>query len=163
MFLLILEREEGRQREKHQREKHRLVASIHALTGDHTHNLGVCPDQGWNPQPSVVWGGTPNAEPPSQSEILILTCGHSFSLTAPPLHLSCCCVFDRSFFILIRIHHSKWIINIFVKLQFRGVLGGRGQRLALGHMNSILKNMPRDSPGVKCVCFWACSMSAGIW
>ena len=43
---LILEREEGRERNVDVRETHQLVASCIYPTGDHTGNLDMCPDQG---------------------------------------------------------------------------------------------------------------------
>ena len=64
-FLEIEEgKEEGRERNIHLREKHWLVTYthpnwglymcrlqiLHTWTGDHTRNLGVCPDQESNPQ-----------------------------------------------------------------------------------------------------------------
>ena len=39
------------------REKHRLV--VHALTGDRTCNLGMCPALKSNPQPFGVWDSAP--------------------------------------------------------------------------------------------------------
>lgn len=52
---LILERKVERERGRNLdvREKHRLFLG-HALTGDWTHNLGMCPDQELNPQPCGI-------------------------------------------------------------------------------------------------------------
>ena len=59
--LLILERKRGREREKEKRpcEKHWLVAAYTPQTGDQTRNLGMCPDQGLNPQPFGVQDDAP--------------------------------------------------------------------------------------------------------
>ena len=64
--LLILEREEGREREKHQ-----SVASHSAWTRNQTYNLGMCPDQESNPHTFGVWDTPtnwatwPGRKPPS--------------------------------------------------------------------------------------------------
>ena len=44
---------------------------VSTLTGDQTHSLGMCPDQGSNPQPSDVWDNIPT-EPPGQSSLTFL-------------------------------------------------------------------------------------------
>ena len=53
IFLLILDREEGGEREE-ERERDRLHP-VYTLTGDQTRNLGMCPDQESNPQPFGAW------------------------------------------------------------------------------------------------------------
>ena len=56
---MILEREEGEEREKHQCEKHQLVASHMHPDWGQTHNLGTCPDQGLNLQSFGVQDDAP--------------------------------------------------------------------------------------------------------
>ena len=48
---MLLEREEGRERETLMSEKHDQLPFVRTQTRDQTHNLGVCPDQESNPQP----------------------------------------------------------------------------------------------------------------
>ena len=55
IYLLILQREEGRERE----ENICWLPPTYALTGHWTRNLGMCPDQGLNPQPFGGWDNTP--------------------------------------------------------------------------------------------------------
>ena len=59
--LLILEKEEGRgsEREKQNVSNINCLPPVHSPTGDRTSNLGKCPNQGLNPQPSGVWNDTP--------------------------------------------------------------------------------------------------------
>ena len=45
-----------RERNVDAREKHQLAASH--LTGDQTHNLGMCPDGEWNWPPFALWEDT---------------------------------------------------------------------------------------------------------
>ena len=63
-FLLLLEREEERERERGREMdvKERNIdclPSVRAPTGDRTHNLGMCPDWGSNPQTFGVQDNTP--------------------------------------------------------------------------------------------------------
>ena len=62
-FLLLLEREEEREREERYmdvRERNiDCLPSIRAPTRDRTHNLGMCPDWGWNPQTFGAQDNTP--------------------------------------------------------------------------------------------------------
>ena len=59
MFLLILEREEGKAREPMWQKNNIQLPPIHTLTRDQTHNLGMCPDWELNPQPSGLQDGAP--------------------------------------------------------------------------------------------------------
>ena len=49
-----------------ERERHQLVASHTALTGDQTHNLCFCPEWGLNPKPFGVGMTLQPTEPPRQ-------------------------------------------------------------------------------------------------
>ena len=59
------ERERQRDRERERNinvsKKHRSIASLTALTGDHTCNLGMCRDQESNLQPLGVRHEAPNS------------------------------------------------------------------------------------------------------
>ena len=55
MFLLILGKEEGRGVEKNIYQ----LPPIHTSTGDQTHNLDMCPDWEFDPQPFGVQDNTP--------------------------------------------------------------------------------------------------------
>ena len=51
----------GRGKEVERERKRNIDQSppAHSLTRDQTHNLGACPDQGWNPKTSGVWDNAP--------------------------------------------------------------------------------------------------------
>ena len=55
IYLLILEREKGRERERNIN----WLPPTYVLTMDWTHSLGMCLDQGSNLQPFVVWEDAP--------------------------------------------------------------------------------------------------------
>lgn len=57
MFLLTLERKEGREEEKHWCETEISISGLlyTPLMGDQTHNLGACPAWGLNLQISGAW------------------------------------------------------------------------------------------------------------
>ena len=59
---LFLGRGERRKRNIDVKEKHQLVALIHALTRDGTHNPGMCPDPGLNQTPFALWTCTQPTE-----------------------------------------------------------------------------------------------------
>ena len=62
MFLLILEREEGGQRERETWMGEKSIDQlppIHALTEDGTHNPGMRPDWDSNLQPFGFWANIP--------------------------------------------------------------------------------------------------------
>ena len=71
MFLLILEREEGKRRREREKERERdldvrnfdQLPPVYVLTGDWTHNLGMCPDWELNPQSFSEWDNTPTNWP----------------------------------------------------------------------------------------------------
>ena len=56
-MLLILQREEGRERERERNID--LLPLVYTPTRDWTHSLGMCPDQESNPWPSGLWDNTP--------------------------------------------------------------------------------------------------------
>ena len=67
-FFFIAFRERGREREKHQCETETLticllyalrLGILHAQARDGTHNVGMCPDREWNPQPFGERDDTP--------------------------------------------------------------------------------------------------------
>ena len=54
--LLILEREEGKEREKNGRERNiNRLPLVFTATGCRAHNLSMGPNRGSNPQPFSVW------------------------------------------------------------------------------------------------------------
>ena len=57
-FKLMLERKEGREKEKHLCEKHQSVA-FRMCPRNPTYILGMCSDWESNPQPFGVWDGAP--------------------------------------------------------------------------------------------------------
>ena len=71
MFTDFREREREKEREietERQRnidvtEQYQSVASCMPPTGDRTCNLGMCPDQGLNPQPFGAWDNIPTETP----------------------------------------------------------------------------------------------------
>ena len=52
---MILEREGGGERERNINMKDKHLYWL--PSGDQTHHPGMCPDQGFNPQPFGVWDG----------------------------------------------------------------------------------------------------------
>ena len=56
--MLIDFRERGREGRK-EGENTDVLPLVHALTGDQTHNLGMCPDQESNPWPFDLWDEAP--------------------------------------------------------------------------------------------------------
>ena len=72
MCSLLLEREEGRERERNIDVRETVIGlpPVHAPTRNQTHNLGMCPDWESNPQPFGVWDDAPT-ELPGQGSICI--------------------------------------------------------------------------------------------
>ena len=66
-------RERGRERGNIDVRETSIVASCMCLTGDPTHNLGMCPDQGLNPQPFGVWDNAPTKSPGQGYFIFVTT------------------------------------------------------------------------------------------
>ena len=58
---MILEREEGREKERNigMTEKHLSVASCTHPNQESNPNLSMCPDQELNPEPFGAWNNTP--------------------------------------------------------------------------------------------------------
>ena len=59
-------RARGRERERNIDVREKLLPPVQAPTGNRNSNLGMCPDQGSNPQPSGAWFNTQPTEPPKQ-------------------------------------------------------------------------------------------------